>query len=155
MCLNGSRKKVLKLHINWPLTVKKKKTLIRYVIKNFPIKFFCKLKKNLIWGLMLYNYLLVSAIQCKSAITINTPSHFSLPPNPKSTLLGSYRVPGWASCVIQQLPTSYLFYTLVYICQCYSLNRPTLSKSHYVPKSILCICISIPILQIGSSVPFF
>ena len=35
------------------------------------------------------------------------PSHL-----PLSTPLGCHRVPGWASCVILQLLTSYLFYTI-------------------------------------------
>ena len=34
------------------------------------------------------------------------PSFLNFPP----TLLGCYRAQGWAPCVIQQLPTSYLFY---------------------------------------------
>ena len=43
-------------------------------------------------------------------IYISSPPWACLPslhPNP----LGQHRLPGWASCVIQQLLTSYLFYT--------------------------------------------
>ena len=32
-------------------------------------------------------------------------------PHPNSTPLGRHRVPGRAPCVVQQLPTSYPFYT--------------------------------------------
>ena len=59
--------------------------------------------------------MLVSALQqCKSAIDIHTspPSWASLS-SPAS--LGDYRALSWASCDIQQPPTSYLFYTIVYI----------------------------------------
>ena len=72
---------------------------------------------------MLYNVVLVSAVQqCKSVITVrvcvcvyiyNLPSFLSLPTIPHSTPLGCHRVPGWAPCVIQQLPTSNLFDTMV------------------------------------------
>ena len=34
-----------------------------------------------------------------------------LPLSPYPTPLGHHRAPGWASCVIQQLPISSLFYT--------------------------------------------
>ena len=44
---------------------------------------------------------------------------------------------------------------IVYICQCYSLSCPTLSFLSCVHKSILYICVSIPVLQISLSVPFF
>ena len=40
-------------------------------------------------------------------LPLKPPSH--LPPHP--THLGCHRAPGRASCAIQQLPTSYLFYT--------------------------------------------
>ena len=59
--------------------------------------------------------MLVSALQqCKSAIDIHTspPSWASLS-SPAS--LGDHRALSWASCDIQQPPTSYLFYTIVYI----------------------------------------
>ena len=43
----------------------------------------------------------------------------------------------------------------VYVCQCCSPSLYPPPLSYCVHKSILCVCISIPILQIGSSVPFF
>ena len=43
---------------------------------------------------------------------MSSPSWASLPPFPITTLLGHHRAQSWAPCAIQQLPTSYLFYTL-------------------------------------------
>ena len=67
--------------------------------------------------------MLISTIQqSESAVSIHiSPLYWtSLPPHPIP--LGHHRAPGWAPCVIQQLPTSYLFFTVVNICQCYSLG---------------------------------
>ena len=44
---------------------------------------------------------------------------------------------------------------VIYMFQCYSLNSFTLSFPHCDHKSVLYACVSIPALQIGSSVPFF
>ena len=71
---------------------------------------------------------------------------------PKSPL----RATGWAPCIIQQLPTSYLFYTW----SCLDVNATlsicfTLPSRHHAHKSVPYVCISIPALQIGSSVLFF
>ena len=62
----------------------------------------------------------------------NTNKHTYIPsslilPLPYSAPLGHHRAPGWASCVMQQLPSGY-FTHAVYICQCYSL-----SSSHLLP----------------------
>ena len=62
---------------------------------------------------MLCNVVLVSAIrQHESSISIHIlPSE---PPPllpPHVTPLGHHRAPGWAPCVVEQLPTSYLFCT--------------------------------------------
>ena len=46
----------------------------------------------------------------------------NLPPTSHLTPLGCHRAPGWAPCVIQQLPTSYLFYMVMYMFQCCSVN---------------------------------
>ena len=97
------------------------------------------------------NFALVSVVQqCKSVINI----YISPPSRASVSLLGHHRAPGWAPCEIQQPPTSHLLYTIVYICQHYSLNWPTLSITCYI-RSVLYICISIPSLQMRSSVPFF
>ena len=64
----------------------------------------------LIVGSWLYNVVLVSAVQqCESVIILymSPPSWTCFRPTP----LGHQRVPGWAPCVVQKLPTSYLFYT--------------------------------------------
>lgn len=84
----------------------------------------------LIGGKLLCNVVLVSAIQhCKSVIIIHMspPSWVSLP-FPHPTYLGHHREPGCPPCVIQQLLTSYLFYTwwCTYVDATFSI-RPTLS----------------------------
>ena len=95
---------------------------------------------------MLYNVVLVSAVQhCESVIIIYIYD-LSIPPNPSS--LGCHRVPGWIPCVIQQLPNSYFthvhlvvciyvyvcvyvyIYIYIYIYICYFLN---LSYFHLPP----------------------
>ena len=58
---------------------------------------------------------LVSAVQQhESVITIHIYSLTLEPPSssPCPIPLGRHRAPGWAPCVIYQLPTSYLFYIL-------------------------------------------
>ena len=62
-------------------------------------------------------------------------------------LPGQHRVLSWALC------SHYLFYTQ----QCIYV-KPSLPPSLLRPcvhRSMLCICISIPALELGSSVPFF
>ena len=86
-----------------------------------------------------------------TGIYVSPPSHPPIPP-----LLGHHRAPGWAPCVIQQLPTGYLFYPWYCIRVSATLSiLPSLSLPHCVYKSIPYICIFIPALQIGSSAPFF
>ena len=48
-----------------------------------------------------------------------------------------------------------ILHMVVYIFQCCSSISPTLSLPRWVHKSILYVCVSIPALQIGSSIPFF
>ena len=62
----------------------------------------------------------------------------------------------WALCATQHLPTSYLFYTrqCIYINATFSVYPP-FSFPCCVHKSILHVSASIPVLQIGSSVPLF
>ena len=76
------------------------------------------------------------------------PLHHPPPP-------GHHRAPSWAPHVIRQLPSSHL----VYMWQCMSVSAilpicPTLPIPP-CPMSILYSCISIPALQISSSLPFF
>ena len=78
----------------------------------------------------------------------------SLPPHFRFIPLGHHRAPGWAPQVTQQLSTSYLFYTReCHICQCHFLNSPY-PLFPCVHMSVLYVCISIPSLKVGSSVPF-
>ena len=67
----------------------------------------------LIGGKLVYSVVLVSAVQQHESaiiIHISLPSWTSLPPYVHPTHLGHQRGLSWAPCVIQQLPTSYLFY---------------------------------------------
>ena len=72
---------------------------------------------------------------------------------PHSTLQGYHRVPDWAPYVLQQLLTSQLF-THVIVC----MSMLFMYSSHCFPNCVhefaLCICISIPFLQISSSIQF-
>ena len=81
---------------------------------------------------------------------------YCLPPGSHPTPLGHHRAPGWAPCVIQQLPTSYLFYTrsYIYVSATFSIH-PALSFPCYVHKSVLYICVSISSLKTSSSLLFF
>ena len=84
-------------------------------------------------------------------------SLFSLPPTlPISSLQVITRAPSLSPCTMQQFPISHPFY----IWQCIYVNA-TLSLhlhlpfSHCVLKSILYVCVFIPALPLGSSVPLF
>ena len=78
----------------------------------------------------------------------------SHPPYP--TPLGCHTGSSWSPCAMQQLPTSHSFY----IWQCTYVNaalslHPSFPFPLCVLKSILYVCVSIPALPLGSSVPFF
>ena len=80
------------------------------------------------------------------------PFLLNLPPTPTSQY--HHRAPGWAPCVTQQSFPLAIYFTQGH----YSFNttlsfQPTLSFPHCVHKSIRYICISMPALQMGSSVP--
>ena len=105
------------------------------------------LKKKIKWGMLLYNIVLVSAVQWSESATcihISPPSWTS--PSPHPTLLGHHRARSWAPCAIQQLPASYPFYTRY--CEYINPHFPVhLSPLLHVHLSILHVCISIPALQ--------
>ena len=65
---------------------------------------------------------------------------------------GSYRALGWAPCVTQQIPTSYLFYIWWYVCFHATLNSSYPTLFYCVYKSVPYVCVSVAALQIGSSV---
>ena len=70
------------------------------------------------------------------------------------TPLGHYRAPGWAPCVIQQLPISYFTHGHVYMSMSLSQFIPS-SCSRTMATSPFSMSVSSPALEIGSSVPFF
>ena len=76
-------------------------------------------------GKLFYNHMLVSAIQQhKSVIILYIPSLLSFPP-----LCIITEWPGWAPCVIQQLPTNYFIHDSVYMSMLLSLFVPPLPSS--------------------------
>ena len=74
-------------------------------------------------------------------LPLEPPSHT----HPHPTPLGCHRTPSGTPCAIQQLPTSYLFYTRqsIHISALLSIH-PTLLFLPCVFMSFLYICISIP-----------
>ena len=79
------------------------------------------------------------------------PSH---PPYP--TPLGGHKAPSRSPCAMQLPPTSYLFY----IWQCIYVHATLTSSQLTLPpprvlKSILYVCVFIPVLPLGSSEHFF
>ena len=103
---------------------------------------------------MLYNVLLVSAVQQHESVIIIYIYPLPLEPSSHPPSLGHHGVPGWAPSVTEQLPC---VTHGCYISQCCFLNSsyPLLLLVDCVYKSVLYVCVSIPTLQIGSSVPFF
>ena len=75
--------------------------------------------------------ILCCAVQLReSAVSIHTsPSSWVSLPLPHPIHLGHHRAPSWASCTIQQLPTSCLFYTWWCI---YSSHSPS-SSTPFLP----------------------
>ena len=63
-------------------------------------------------------------------LPLEPPSH--LPP--ASHPLGYHRALSWASCAVQQLPISYLFYMAVHICQCWFPSLPHPLLPHLRPQ---------------------
>ena len=111
----------------------------------------------LIGAKLLYDVMLISAVQqYKSAIIIHMTTPFcapSPPPSHHSKSSQSTRLDSLC-CVIAPYQLS-LLPMIAYIYQCCFLcsSHTLLSFLHCVYKSILCICVSSPSLQIGSLVP--
>ena len=102
-----------------------------------------------LWSIYLYTYL----------VLLKRP----IPPGPD-------RAPSWVPCSVQQLPTNCLCYTwsciygsvyVVRICQWFSLWSPHTPLPTWCPQllslcpQVLYVRVSLPTLQVGSSVPFF
>ena len=81
------------------------------------------------------------------------PSLLSLPPPSSHPSRSS---PSWAPCAVQQLPAACLSYTrsCIYVSSTLSVC-PTLFFPACAHKSVLYICVCIPALWIGSSVPVY
>ena len=75
-----------------------------------------------------------------------------LPTSPPSQPSRSPQSTELTPCAVQQLPA--ILHMVVYTCQCHTPNLShLLSPASSVYKSVLYVCISIPALQIGLSVP--
>ena len=90
-------------------------------------------------------------------IYLHIPFLLSLPPTlpiPPLQVIAKHRgdLPVLCCC----FPLANYLHSVVYICRCYS-HFATASPSplHRVLKSILYVCVFIPALPLGSSVPFF
>ena len=79
-------------------------------------------------------------------LSVEPPSHLPAHPTP----LGCHRALGWAPGVTRRVPTGCLFYIWFCVCFCAALSFPCCAH-----KTVLCVCISIAVLQISSLVPSF
>ena len=109
------------------------------------------------WRIMLYNIVLVPAVQQhESAIGIHIfPSSWaSSHPTPHPSPLGHHKALSWVSCAIQLLPTCYFTQGSEYMSMLLSQFVP-LSPSLTVSISLFSMFVSLPTLQISSSVSIF
>ena len=96
----------------------------------------------------------MTALQCcvnfcstmgESAFCIHTlpPSWVSLLPGPPSSTPGHHRALSWASCALEQAPTSSLFYTWQWICVDPNFPIcPLLSFPAHVHTAVSYVCVS-------------
>ena len=79
-----------------------------------------------------------------------------LPPLLYPTHPGHHRALSWASCPLEQVPSSYLFHTQsrIYVNPILPFS-PTLPLPHSIHMSVIYVCVSVSALKIDSSVPFF
>ena len=89
-------------------------------------------------------------------IPISPPSCVSLPPSLSHPSRWSQSTELISLCYVPASHYLSILHLVVYICPCHSLtsSQLTLHPPH-VLKSILYICIFIPVLPLGSSEPFF
>ena len=108
---------------------------------------FFKTKQNfLIGGKLLFNVILVSAIQQNESVIIIYTLLLKSPYCPPISPLQVITEPSWAPCVIQQLPTNSFIHDSV---------QMSMLLSHFVPPPFLHqLCPQVCSL-LGSSVPFF
>ena len=94
--------------------------------------------------------MLVSAAIVNQLYVIYIPTFLSLLPS--ASPLGHHKASGRAPCAVGIFPLRiYFTYGSVLLSQ----FVPPSSSHLCVQKSILCVCVSIPALQVGSSAPFF
>ena len=89
-------------------------------------------------------------------IPISPPSFISLPPSLSHPSRWSQSSKLISLCYAAASHLLSILHLVVYICQCYSLTSSQLTLPlPYVLKSILYVCVFIPVLPLGSSEPFF
>ena len=103
---------------------------------------------------LLYNK--VNQLYVYIYIPISPPSCVSLPPSLSHPSKWSQSTELIYLCDVAASHQLSILHLVVYICQCYSLtsSQLTLHPSH-VLKSVLYVCIFIPVLPLGFSEPFF
>ena len=94
------------------------------------------------------------ACQAPLSMGFSRQEYWSGLPFPSPTSLCCHKSLGWAPCIIQQLPTSYLFYTWSCIYFSVTLSICPMVSFWCVHKFILCVYVSVAAPQIGSTVPF-
>ena len=87
---------------------------------------------------------------------ISPPSYISLPPSQSHPSRQSQSREQISLCYAASSHQLSILHLVVYICPCHSLTSSQLPlPPPHVLKSILYICIFIPVLPLGSSEPFF
>ena len=112
------------------------------------------------WRLITLQYCVVFAIQwCESPMDLHMfPILIPAPPHlpPHSISLGLPSAPTLSTCLKHLTWAGDLFHTWQYTCFNAILSaHPTLAFSHRVQKSVLYICVSFFVLDIGLSLPSF
>ena len=110
------------------------------------VKDFFKLYLFLIWGYLLYNIVLVSAIcqyESNTNIHMPSPSWASLPLPTQPTLLGCHSAPVLSSlCHIANSPWLSILHMVMYMFQCCSLNSSHPVLHPLCPQVCsLCLCL--------------
>ena len=101
------------------------------------------------WSVIAFNVVLISAVQCESAISIHISPSFwiSLPPqwpSHASRSSGHHRALRWTPCAVQRLPIAHLFHT--WSCIYVSATLPI----RYTLLSPLCPHVHFPRLHLYS-----
>ena len=104
---------------------------------------------------MLCQFLLYNKVN-QLYIPISPPSCVSLPPSLSHPSRWSQRTELISLCYVAASHQLSILHLVLYICPCHSLTLSQLTlPSPHVFKSILYVCVFIPVLPLSSSEPFF